>query len=201
MFEIVNVSKQFVVAWPAVIKRVAAIESSVEKIRDHGWGGWSLMSESGEYTDGWANGSEAFAIQADNSVVVDVEGVKLKNGFEFHKTHQHYTKIATPELIFICEQAKRLGYRPSRVRITHLESGAASAWHVDDVPSSNFKRLHFVIRTNPKAVFKYRTGEQHLPARNVFLIDVCHEHQIENLGDEPRVHIIMDTNGPGPKTP
>ncbi len=194
----VNVTKQFLVAWPVVIKRIADIERTYEKVRDHGWGGWSLMSETGDYTDGWANGSEAFTVDGDD-VTIDAEAVKLKNGFEFHKTYQKYTEVATPELVFLCEQAKRLGYRPSRARITHLEPGASSAWHIDDVPSSSFKRLHFVIQTNPKALFKYRDAEFNLPARNVFLVDVCQEHQIENLGDQPRIHIVIDTGGPGPK--
>lgn len=194
MLEILNVTKQFLVAWPPVIKRVLAIEAEHPKVQDGGWGGWSLMSETGEYTDGWENGSKAFATLDDGSVIVQ----PITNGFEFNRTNQVYTELCTPELMFLCEQAKRLGYRPSRARITHLEPGASSEWHVDDVPSSKFKRLHFIIKTNPNAVFKYRSGEIHLPARSVFLIDVCKEHQIENRGSEPRIHIILDTGGSGP---
>jgi hypothetical protein len=86
-----------------------------------------------------------------------------------------------------------------RVRLAVLMPGFIIKPHVDYDPSY-ITRYHIPIITNEQVRFggkiKERTTEYTMPADgSVYFFNSGHLHWVGNYGTEPRLHLIVDTNG------
>lgn len=67
------------------------------------------------------------------------------------------------------------------------------------IHSDNEKRYHYVLETNPHALFGHYTGEEptvancyHIPADGHFYkVDTTQTHFVYNGGWEPRIHLVI----------
>jgi hypothetical protein len=87
----------------------------------------------------------------------------------------------------------------TRVRLAVIFPQFLIKPHVDYDPSY-ITRYHIPIFTNDKVIFGYKTRsgnhEYHMPATgNVYFFNSGLVHWVSNLGTEPRLHLIVDTNG------
>lgn len=153
------------------------------------YGGWTLLSDTGDYRDGWQQGK---AYEA--------------GGQRFEKLRAHDTQTALTELSQYPEARNMLstfsslGLKPIRTRMAEIESGGKLNWHIDPPnPAFNVRwRAHLVVVTNESAKFKWRHGpeaevrEFSLPADgHLYLVRIDLEHCVESK-EGVRVHIISD---------
>lgn len=155
------------------------------------WGGWSIMSPSGDYKDGWQSGHKCFSGSM-GEAVWDVEKAH-KLGFRPRMEHKVPTQLCTGYVLQVVQQIAQLGFNPRRARWSLLTAGGMSALHQDFLSDDCAVRLHIPIITNPGCVFVSRGEEEHIPADgSIYLVKVNCMHQVINRGREDRVHIIMD---------
>lgn len=87
----------------------------------------------------------------------------------------------------------------TRVRLAMIAPGFTIKPHFDYDPSY-VTRYHIPIFTNPGVVFGARTKngdvEYHMPADgSVYFFNAGLVHWVANNGDQPRLHLLIDTNG------
>lgn len=171
---------------------------TIPEADNHEYGGWTLLSDSGDYRDGWQQG-KAYEAQ----------------GRHFEKLGAHDTQTALTELSQYPEAQKALynfsllGLKPIRTRMAEIESGGKLNWHIDP-PHPAFKvrwRAHLVVVTNESAKFKWRATpeaevrEFSLPADgHLYLVRIDVQHCVESK-EGVRVHIISDFDILNEETP
>lgn len=191
MIVVEDVTRYFRIAWKTIAAQAKVIEATWPKTvpagQGTGWGGWSLTSSTGDHTDGWFEGQKSFEQAADGSVK---SKRAVPDGTEFVK----YTQIVTPQLRSCVEQARLLGLYPRRARITQLDASKSTDWHVDSLAERKLTRLHFVIETNPQAVFVTEQQEHHLQLHHVYIFGTDGYHLAKNDGPTPRTHLMMDVS-------
>ena len=99
---------------------------------------------------------------------------------------------------------KKYGYKYSVVRglnIVKLKEGGKILEHIDSNGYYPFlHRIHLPIVTNENCIFKVGKEKKHLKEGNIYEINNCIEHSVENNG-ESRVHIVIDLLGIGSRIP
>jgi hypothetical protein len=147
------------------------------------FGGWSILSSNGSYTDGWAQGQKNFYNPEKPQVV---ENIPTQAFFK-------PTEICTGYILSIMKKVADLGLNPRRARISMLKAGGVSARHRDAADKDYAVRLHIPVITNPDSVFSTDEGEAHFPADGSgYIVRVNRPHQVFNRGQEDRIHIFMD---------
>jgi Aspartyl/Asparaginyl beta-hydroxylase len=161
----------------------------------NGFGGWSLLSRTGEYTDGW----EVF--HADDP---ELKEIIFPNGTFNYKAmkymgvsdpmeHKNPTSLYVGEIKRVIDQLTYMGFYPRRVRVTCLKAGSKSLVHQDCAPEEYMARIHIPIITNEDCVHICEGEHLHMPADGgVYMIWVNNWHQIRNDSKKDRYHIIMD---------
>lgn len=77
--------------------------------------------------------------------------------------------------------------------INILPPGASIKPHVDQHTFSHHThRAHMVLRTNPGACMIGETERRHFAAGSAFLFNNARRHSVENTGDTPRSHLVID---------
>lgn len=75
--------------------------------------------------------------------------------------------------------------------LTVLPPGGFIPFH-RDVPADSLKRFHLVLSTNERC-WSYHDGNwQQLDLGSIYEVDHSLEHASINLGDTPRVHLVVD---------
>lgn len=160
----------------------------------HGFGGWSLLSRTGKWQDGW----EFF--QSDEGEAMEVYFPKDDNNYKSLKffnigmstEHDKPTEGYKGEIAKVLDQIKKLGFYPSRARITCLKAGAKSLVHKDADNNEYMARIHIPLITNPKCVFIQNGQNLYMEPGSAWIIWVNNWHQIRNDSNEDRYHLIMD---------
>lgn len=151
------------------------------------FGGWAVTSSTGAWDDGWDIGI-GLDVDADDNL-------RTKRLLEYRIP----TSLHTGYVCEVLEEIESLGFFPSRVRYSMLDSGGQSPWHSDSHKNAYAKRIHIPLTTNPSASFCTVDGVEHLRADgSVYIVDTKQMHQVFNFGKTPRVHLIMgcwDTRG------
>ncbi len=78
-------------------------------------------------------------------------------------------------------------------RIHKLEPGTKILPHKDcegDIPSLHV--IHFVLTTNPKALFTIDNSTVNMEAGSIYEINYSYEHSVVNSGDTDRIHLLME---------
>jgi len=104
----------------------------------NGYGGWSVLSHSGLYTDGWGQGHVAF--RPDGSL--DRAQLLTIRGGIYEQMHTTPTEICTGPIAAVIDRVRALGFQPYRARVALLKAGASTSRHRDDVDGAYRIRLH-----------------------------------------------------------
>ena len=85
-----------------------------------------------------------------------------------------------------------------RIILTRLSPGAVITPHRDHGPSMlRSHRYHLAITTNERVEFGIENAMQHFAAGEIWEINNRKYHAVRNLGQEGRVHLILDYVVPG----
>ena len=161
----------------------------------NGYGGWGLLTRTGDWHDGWELGHIAHKQARDllyPNGVPNYRALKYLNfshGFE----HKNPTQACVGETLATLQKIESLGFYPRRARLSVLHAGGASDYHRDAADGVYMARIHIPVITNKQCIH-YCEGEQiHMPADgSVYMMWVNKMHQIKNTSTEDRYHIIMD---------
>lgn len=160
----------------------------------HGFGGWSLLSRSGDWKDGWdffqndeGEAMEAFFPKNDNNY----KSLKFFN-IAMSTEHDKPTQGYQGEIARVLDQIRDFGLEPRRARVTCLKAGAKSLVHKDADDDEYMTRIHIPLITNPKCLFICDGINLYMEPGNVYMAWVNTWHQIRNDSDQDRYHIIMD---------
>ena len=111
-----------------------------------------------------------------------------------------------PKVILLADWIKNRvgGVKLGRVMLVNLSSGGVVIPHIDkgeyfDVHS----RFHIPIKTNSKVNFGSSLNENlsHMQEHCLYQLNNTALHYVENLGDEDRIHLIVDVELPSRNTP
>jgi hypothetical protein len=163
------------------------------------FGGWSILSATGKYTDGWQDAAPYHRKTADGKMVFDAARACAEIGHRPPWDHVNPTEVCTGYVREVIEQIARLGLYPRRARWSLLRARSESSLHRDGTDTEYSVRLHIPVITNDKCSFHADGDAVHMPADgSMYLLRVNRLHQIFNHSDEDRIHIIMnvwDTGG------
>ena len=159
----------------------------------HGFGGWSITSRLGEWSDGWDT------FQNDGGEKMEVY-LKPENYYAARKffniahslEHKHPTQAYIGEIAKVVDRMEALGLYPRRVRVTCLKAGSKSLVHSDANENEYAARIHIPLITNDKCVFICDGEHLHMEAGKAYAVWVNRWHQIRNDSDTDRYHIICD---------
>lgn len=160
----------------------------------HGFGGWSLLSRTGDWKDGWD------FFQNDEGEAMETYFPKNDNNYKSLKffdiamstEHNKPTQGYVGEIKNVLDQIEALGLTPRRARVTCLKAGAKSLVHRDSDDNEYMARIHIPLFTNEECKFLCDGDTLHMEAGSVYMVWVNLWHQIRNDSDEDRYHIIMD---------
>lgn len=154
------------------------------------FGGWSILSKSGSYKDGWTPGHLTLRYDGEGNPSVDPELIK-RLGVVSNEEHCNPTEVCTGYMLQVIDQIRALGLVPHRARWSLLKAQGQSTLHRDSW--THRVRLHIPVITNSSCTFESEGEVAHMPANNgVHLLRVNRLHQIFNRGKTDRIHIIMD---------
>ena len=153
------------------------------------FGGWSVLSGSGDYKDGWQQGHLLLKPNVSDEVKNKVRNQMKKNFSEYTIE----TEICTGYLLEVINFIRDKNLNPYRARIICLSARSFSSWHTDSPPGMYAVRLHIPIITNEHCFFETRDEREHAPADgSAYFVYVNREHRVVNNGDMNRYHLVMD---------
>jgi len=156
------------------------------------FGGWSILSASGSYKDGWQPGHLCYKHDQDGNQYYDAELAK-QLGVRPSAEHVVLTEISSPYVIELIDSIRSLGLEPCRARWTVLRANSQGVVHRDAPDDQYAVRLHVPVITNAMCRFDSEGESEHAPADGaMYLVKVNRLHQIFNLSNEDRYHIIMN---------
>lgn len=163
----------------------------------HGFGGWSLLTRTGDWHDGWevyhSDDPETNAIFFPNGQY-NYKAMKFLNvAHDSGLEHDKPTPACKGYIAEVLNDLEELGFTPRRARVTCLQKHSKSLVHQDAATSNYMARIHIPLITNPKCIHICQGQNLHMPADgSVYILWVNTWHQIRNDSDEDRYHIIMD---------
>ena len=159
--------------------------------------GWSVLSSTGSYKDGWVHGSSCYKI-VDGKNVFDIEEsrkINLKPEIKYNKP----TEIYKGYLAEVMDTISQNGLLPCRARIVCLPAYSNTNWHRDHRDGFYWMRLHIPLVTNPHCKFISENDITHMPADgSAYLVNTAQMHMAINNGPTERYNLIMqvwDTHG------
>lgn len=161
------------------------------------YGGWSVLSATGSYTDGWV--TSGVKVDA-TSIAPSRDEIKdwfKKMGLRATREYVNHTEICTGYLREVVDTIQKTGINPCRVRIIRLVANGSTTWHRDSPDSIAAYRLHVPIVSNPNCYFEYESTRRHLaPTGEAYVIQVNKIHRVVNFGTTDRLHLVMDIYDP-----
>jgi hypothetical protein len=154
-----------------------------------GFGGYSVLSRTGDWRDGFQNG-DTFCRKKNGSFNYQLaKYLDVSNSFEY----KNPTEACTPAFFTIINTFMEAGFYPRRARITVCKAHSRSSVHSDGSSEDYIARIHVPLITNEKCTHWSEKGEWHLPADgSAYMMWVNNIHQVRNDSDEDRYHLIMD---------
>lgn len=162
-----------------------------------GFGGWSLLTRTGDWHDGWevyhSDDKETndlfFPNGQYNYKAMKFLNVAHDSGLE----HDKPTPACVGYIAEVLNDLEQLGFYPRRARVSCLQAHSKSLVHKDSASNNYMARIHIPLITNEKCVHICDGQNLHMPADgSVYILWVNVWHQIRNDSDEDRYHIIMD---------
>lgn len=159
------------------------------------FGGWSILSTSGDYRDGFQQTEERFYNydKESNKYEFDYERAHREIGYTWPKMHVNLTQVGTEYIAEIIATIDKLGLKPHHARWTRISPNGTTIWHRDTWEDNYKVRLHIPVITNLGCEFETEEGKFHMPADgSCYLVAVNCLHRAYNHGNKDRIHIIMD---------
>jgi hypothetical protein len=158
------------------------------------FGGWSILSASGDYQDGFQKGHMYFVTDPETGKTsFDYERAHREVGFNWPREHINPTQVGGGYINEMIEMIREAKLRPHRARWTVITPGGHTSWHRDMADHLYGVRLHIPVITNPDTAFETAEGAFHMSGDgSCYLVAVNRVHQAYNKGQEDRIHIIMD---------
>lgn len=158
------------------------------------FGGWSLLSRTGDWQDGWEIGHAGHPgahIVCPNGVPNYKINKFLNNSHNFE--HANPTQGYQGEIARVLDQIKKQGFYPRRARVSLVRPGGGTVLHRDSEPSVYMARIHIPLWTNEQCIHHCEGYDLHMPADgSVYMLWVNRDHIVTNKSAENRYHIIMD---------
>jgi hypothetical protein len=163
----------------------------------HGFGGWSLLTRTGDWHDGWevyhSDDKETndlfFPNGQYNYKAMKYLNVAHDSGLE----HDKPTPACVGYIKEVLDDLENLGFYPRRARVSCLQAHSKSLVHKDSSSNNYMARIHIPLITNKDCVHICDGQNLHMPADgSVYMVWVNVWHQIRNDSDQDRYHIIMD---------
>jgi len=157
------------------------------------FGGWTIQSYTGRYTDGWQNGQNCF--EKDPTTGNTVFNMKKAKEIGLRRTQDHvnFTEVGTAYIKTLIEEISSLGFTPCRARFSILKANSSSSLHQDGLSNAYNVRMHIPILTNENCYFSSEGEQEHAPADgSAYLVKVNRLHQVFNNSNRDRLHIIID---------
>jgi hypothetical protein len=156
------------------------------------YGGWSILSSDGEYTDGWGSRHPDFDLDHPSSIDLVQQQLKDRN-LKSIKAYSRPTVLYNNYIKQIFEQIIELGFYPRRARLICLKADSSTTWHRDAPDWLYYTRMHIPIVTNSNVYFECEDGREHMPSDGSgYLIKVNRLHKFVNQSNFDRMHIVMD---------
>lgn len=153
------------------------------------YGGWSALSSTGSYLDGWGNGQRAY--DANFMPGASMQEKRAALGLKDISTYREPTEICEGYLRQMLVTLRDAGLSPLRARIALLKGGGRTTLHRDAPEGHYAVRLHIPIVTNKQCTLESEGQSVHLPADGSgYLIRVDRLHQVFNHSTEDRCHFI-----------
>lgn len=158
------------------------------------FGGWSLLTRTGEWQDGWEVGhtghpGEKYIFPAGRPNYKASKFLNISHSFE----HSNPTKGCSGYISEVMDTIRTQGFTPRRARVSLLRPSGATLLHSDATPDVYMARIHIPLWTNPLCVHHCDNFDLHMPADgSVYMLWVNRLHQVTNRSTENRYHIIMD---------
>jgi hypothetical protein len=180
-----------------VEKHVFALGDPVFQGDEYGYdnfGGWSLLTRSGNWQDGWEVGHTGHPAEH----IVSPGGqpnypvhkfLNLSHSFE----HANPTEGCQGYIAEVMDVINGQGFYPRRARVSLLRPGGTTLLHQDAVGSVYMARIHIPLWTNQQCIHHCDSVDLHMPADgSVYILWVNRLHQVHNRSEQNRYHIIMD---------
>ena len=194
-------------AGEAVIAEKVPVAVDIERLRRHvtehvlpvgppvmqssSFGGWSVLSQTGHWRDGWEKGHRCVKTLPDGSISFDPVLAK-QFGLRHDWSYDQPTEICHGYLAELMDQIAALGLYPRRARLSILEPGGSSSRHRDGADDAYSVRMHIPIFTNTLCTFETDDGSIFLPADgSAFLVGVNRMHQIFNRSAVRRINLLI----------
>jgi hypothetical protein len=160
------------------------------------FGGWSLLSRTGDWKDGWEIGLGQTGHPIEQIIFPDgkpnhrvFKFLNISSGFE----HENPTQAYRGEIANVLNEIERQGFTPRRARVSLLRPGGMTIMHKDAPSNVYMARIHIPLWTNEKCIHHCDGYDLHMPADgSVYILWVNKNHQVTNASNENRYHIIMD---------
>jgi hypothetical protein len=153
------------------------------------YGGWSALSSTGSYLDGWGNGQRAYDENFMPGATMEEKRAAL--GIKNITSYQEPTEICEGYLREMLLGLRDAGFCPLRARIAMLKGGGKTTLHRDAPEGYYAVRLHIPITTNEQCILESEGQSVHLPADGSgYLIRVDRLHQVFNHSREDRCHFV-----------
>jgi Aspartyl/Asparaginyl beta-hydroxylase len=160
-----------------------------------GFGGWSILSRTGDWHDGWEMGhiaqNEARDLIYPNGIP-NYRALKYLN-FSHGVEHRNPTQACKGEFVKIISQLEKMGFYPSRARVSIMQPGASTTVHQDAPSNVYMARIHIPIITNEQCIHSCEGIDLHMPADgSAYIMWVNLPHQARNTSNENRYHMLID---------
>jgi hypothetical protein len=168
--------------------------------REYGYadafGGWSLLSYSGHWRDGWEIGhvmnEEYRHLFYNKNNIPNYKAMKYIN-YANPMEHKVKTEACVGEISKAIDYIDSLGLTPRRARVTVLNPKTTGVHHADGSSDEYMARLHIPLVTNENCIHECEGQKLHMPADgSCYILWVNRYHNIFNDSDVKRYHIIMD---------
>jgi len=124
---------------------------------------------------------------------------KTKEPTDFMDSMECVDYISQDHLPATMESIKNMTMHRSigRIIIASLKPNGKIAAHIDEGNYAlNHDRYHIVIQTNPSVLFKCGDEEVNMEEGTIWWFDNKRVHSVENRGNIPRIHIVIDVRRP-----
>jgi Aspartyl/Asparaginyl beta-hydroxylase len=153
--------------------------------------GWSMLSSTGDYTDGFLRMENCYYIDEHGKEQFD-EKKAAKLNFSYPRHHIKPTQLVSGYIIDVLAELKQK-FLVSRARWLVMKPGNKLAWHTDGSPTLYSVRLHIPLITNIDCFFETKKGKYHMEADgSCYLVAVNKLHTAYNNGADNRIHIVMN---------
>ena len=153
------------------------------------YGGWSALSSTGSYDDGFGTAYRAYDPTFMPGKSVEEKRVAL--GVKDVLKYREPTELCVGYLRDMLVSLRDAGFSPLRARVALLKAGGSTSLHRDAPEGAYAVRLHIPIVTNDKCFIEFEEGRIHLPADGGgYLIRVDRPHRAFNDGEADRFHFV-----------